>query len=175
MPLWYKSASWVINRRFTNTANSRSFCSSTADATIARRRNMALCGMSRVFPLSTKLLVMSTYFMTVTSLSTPCLSRKWLSDKKILHAVEASLETSALLPGEVISRFHEILTLQQNLRTSIEEKSTLFWKPFYQVTTFWDVTLGRHWNFIKVAFEVTGRRSSVRHVGKCGQSQLQKW
>jgi len=30
----------------------------------------------RVFPQSTKLRVMSTYFVTVTSLSTPCLSRK---------------------------------------------------------------------------------------------------
>jgi len=41
----------------------------------------------------------------------------------MLHTVEASLETSALLPGEVILCFHEILTLQQNLRTSIEEKT----------------------------------------------------
>jgi len=55
----------------------------------------------RVFPLSTKLRIMSTYFLTVTSLSKPCLSRKLLSDNKILHTVEASLETSALLPGKV--------------------------------------------------------------------------
>jgi hypothetical protein len=55
-------------------------------------------------------------------MSTTCLSRELLADRKILHTAEVSLKTSALLPGKVIPCFHEILTLQRNLHTSIEDE-----------------------------------------------------
>lgn len=128
----------------------------------------------RVFPLSTKLRFMSTYFLTVTSLSTPCLSRKWLSDKKILHNVEASLETSALLPGKVTSCFHEIFTLQQNLHTSIEEKMHIILQTLlssdrilrYYTGQATELHLGGCWSNWKEELCPSCR--------KCGQSQLQK-